>query len=124
MKAWIARHLWLAALLALAGSAAAGPVTMRHSGTVVEVGETTIVLAEVGPWRLEQGQTVVTYRTIEVSADTPLTIATREEAASSGFPGDFVVSTLVPWGLSPGDFVTVDCVHAGKQQIARAITVY
>jgi hypothetical protein len=113
----------LVGLVLLAAAAAAEPARMRHSGTVVEVGEGTIVLAEIGPWRVTRGRTVVTYRRIEIPRDTPLVLAWRDTATASGEPGQFVESTLVPWGLVRGDFVTVDCVHEGARQIARAIVV-
>jgi hypothetical protein len=121
----LARGAWLlGALVLLTTPASAGSATMRHSGLVVEVGNTSFVLAEVGPWRREGGETVVTYRTIEVASETPLALVARDDAAPSGFAGDFVESTLVPWGIVAGDFVTVDCLHIGRRQIARGITVF
>lgn len=124
VKTWVACGAGVVALALLAGSASAGAVTMRHSGTVVEVGETTIVLAEVGPWQVADGQTVLTYRTIEVASDTPLLLVRREQVSASGYVGDFVESTVLPWGVVRGDFVTVDCLHKGKRQIAREIVVF
>jgi hypothetical protein len=83
-----------------AGLATAGPeIITKRSGTVVEIDAPpgTIVLEEVGPWRVKGGRTVVTDRRIAVTPATRLVLAERRVDLPSGFPGDFVESTLEPW---------------------------
>lgn len=114
----------LAAVLGFVGSADAQEL-MKHSGAIVAIDEKTgtIVLAEVGPWKLRQGKTVITYRTITVTPATEFAIVGRQYATLGAFPGEFVEGALEADELYVNDYVTVDCLHAGKRQIALKITV-
>lgn len=115
----------LALGLAVALPAWAGAPILKHSGTVVAVDQRagTIVLAEVGPWRVRQGRTEVTHRTIVVRPETTVTLVMRADDAPSGFPGDFVAVALDPWDLEVGDFATVECQHEGRRLIGLRITL-
>ncbi len=75
-----------ALVLVLAGGAGAQPLE-RHSGVIVDANEAagTIVLAEVGPWRVRDGRTVITRRTITFTPRTEFAIAFRAEGPNSGF---------------------------------------
>jgi hypothetical protein len=112
-----------AVLSGLAAPAAAE--TMKHSGIIVDIAAdgTTIVLAEVGPWRVRNGATVVTRRTITLTPETAFAIAAREIETPSGFLGDFVETRLGPDGVYLNDSVTVDCQHDGRQLTALKVTV-
>jgi len=122
------RHVALApilvVLLALAASAHAGEA-MKHSGSIFSIAEDarTFVLAEVGPWQVRQGETVITYRTITLAPETEFAIVARADAAPTGFPGDFVETRLGPEGVYMNDHVTVDCRHEGKRLMALKIVV-
>lgn len=98
---------------------------MKHSGSIVAIDEKagTIVLAEIGPWTVRQGKTVVTYRTITVTPDTALAIVGRDYATLDAFPGEFVEGALESDELYLNDYVTIDCLHEGRRQIALKITV-
>ncbi len=98
---------------------------MKHSGTVVDLDRAVgkIVLAEVGPWRLERGETVLTRRTIDVTKDTSFALVRRVEAAPSGFRNDFVEEKLDGATMATGDYVTVDCLHRAGRLIALKVTV-
>ena len=98
---------------------------MKHSGSIVSIDRSrgTVVLAEVGPWRVEHGEMAVSLVTITVSADTELALVYRSSDAPSGFAGDFIAERLEAWNLFPGDYVTVDCVHHGAKMLARRMTV-
>jgi hypothetical protein len=90
--------------------AEAGKPLGRHSGVVsrVDLAEGLLVLGEVGPWRLEDGRTVVTERTIRVSPSTEFVAVRRDpEGDADGWKGGFVEVPLQPWTVRPGDFVTV-----------------
>jgi hypothetical protein len=104
------------------GATAGGRET--HSGSLLAIdrGAGTIVLAEVGPWRLERGQTRITERSIIVTDATVFTRVRRAESTPTGFPGDFVQESLDRWDLRPGDWVTVECDH-GRRMTAVKITV-
>ena len=114
----------LAILLGLIASASAGE-RMNHSGSIVSIADDgrTFVLAEVGPWQVRNGATVVTRRTITLEPGTELAIVARDDASPSGFPGDFVETRLGPDGVYLNDYVTVDCRHDGQRLIALKITV-
>lgn len=114
-------------LLVLLGLAASAPAaeTMKHSGTIVSIAADgkTFVLAEVGPWQVRDGATLVTLQTITVAPGTEFAIVARESETSSGFPGDFVETRLGPDGVYLSDYVTVDCRHEGRRLMALKITV-
>ena len=111
------------ALGVIVGPAAEAGEVQRHSGTVVAREGGLVQLAEIGPWKVRQGETVIIYRSIEMTPATTLTMVRRDEEPLSGFPGDWVEEGLEPWDLLEGDFVTVDCLHEGGRLIALKITV-
>lgn len=98
---------------------------VKHSGSIVSIaGDVkTFVLAEIGPWQVRKGATVITYRTITLSPETEYAIAARTDQAPSGFPGDFVETPIGPESVYLHDYVTVDCRHEGKRLMALRITV-
>jgi hypothetical protein len=107
------------------GPSAGAAEMLKHSGSIFSIGDsgTTFVLAEVGPWRVREGATVVTYRTISVTPQTEFAYVGRADWADTGFPGDFVELRLGPGDVSLDDYITVDCLHEGRRLIARKITV-
>ena len=85
----VARFLLLALALAAAPAAAADAArATRHSGTVVSVDPRggVIVMEEIGPWRVEEGTTVVTRRTIRLMPETKVNTFIRVDV-----PGRFAV---------------------------------
>jgi len=114
----------LSVVLMLAAPAAAAEIE-QHSGRIVSIADDarTFVLAEVGPWQVRNGATVVTYRTIEVAPETRFAIVARFDAAPSGFRGDWVEFEIGPERVYLNDQVTVDCRHEGKRPVALKITV-
>lgn len=111
------------ALGVVIGPAAQAGEMQQHSGTVVAREGRLVQLAEIGPWQVRQGETVITHRTIEMTPATTLTMVRRDQEPLSGFPGDWVEEGLEPWDLLEGDFVTIDCLHEGGRQIAIRIRV-
>ena len=113
----------LAILLGLTASASAEE-SVKHSGSIVSIADDarTFVLAEVGPWQVRKGATVITYRTITLAPGTEFAIVARA-AAPSDVAGDFVESRLGPEDVYLNDYVTVDCRHEGKRLLALKITV-
>jgi hypothetical protein len=96
---------------------------MKHSGSIVSIadGATTFVLAEVGPWQVRHGATVITYRTI-TTLDTEFAIVACGDAAVNTC-AEFVEMPIGPDGVYVNDFVTIDGVHEGTRLIALKITV-
>jgi hypothetical protein len=121
---WLTVAVALVAAAVLAGTADAQE-RMKHSGTIVAIDERagTIQLAEIGPWQVRDGETVITYRTIVVTPATTFAILGRDNGAADGWPGELVETPLPPDGLYVDDYVTVDCLHEGGKQIALKITV-
>jgi hypothetical protein len=115
------------ALGAILGSAAAGVGQERvtHSGTVVAIDDVagTIVVAEVGSWKLRDGQPVITYRTITLTPDTEVMIAGRTYDTADPWDGPFIEGPLGRDALYLNDPVTVDCLHVGTRLIALKITI-
>jgi hypothetical protein len=114
----------IALVLVLAGIAGAQEVS-KHSGVIVDADERAgiLVLAEVGPWQVRDGATVITYRTIRLTPGTEFAIVFRAEDAASGFPNDFVETPLEPWAVYLGDHVTVECRREGARLVALKLTV-
>lgn len=110
--------------LLLASVAAAAPPPVRHSGTVVSIDPArgVLVLAEVGPWRLDRGATVVTRRTIVLTPATKVDTFIRVNAPGA-FAGDFIEVALDAADVSPGDVVTVECRHEAGRLVALRVTV-
>ena len=116
--------LTLVLLLVVVGAPlGAGAEAIKHSGTIIAINKDagTIVLNEVGPWRVEQGVTKITRRTISVIPSTKFVEVKR--SMETPFPGDFVEGALVAGDLKVGDFVTVECLHEGKRLTAVKVTV-
>lgn len=113
-----------AILAILAAPAADAARTSRHSGTVVTVnpGEGVLVLDEIGPWRVERGQTVSIRRTIAFTADTKFNTFIRVDVPGR-FARDFIEVDLDAGDVSPGDFVTAECDRVGGGLVARVVTV-
>ncbi len=114
-----------AAVLALGGLPAGAAELMKHSGTVLAVDRTagTLVLGEIGPWRVERGETRITRLTISMVPVTEFTLAERATDGAAGFPGAFLELPLDPWYVKEGDFVTVTCLHEGQRLTALKVTV-
>jgi hypothetical protein len=112
-----------ALLLALAAPATAGEI-MKHSGSIVSIapGARSFVLAEVGPWEVRDGGTVLTYRTITLTRETEYAIVGRVEESRSGFAGDFMEVSVEPDEIYLNDYVTIDCRHEGTRLVALKVT--
>ena len=97
----------------------------RHSGSIesIPADARTFVLAEVGPWQVRNGETVLTHRTIELTPETKYAIVARVDAAPSGFRGDWVEFEIGPDRVYLNDQITVECRHVGKRLVALKITV-
>ena len=118
------RLLALALGLALVAPAAAAARTTTYSGTVVAVDPQggALMLDEVGPWRVEQGKTVVTRRTVVVSSETKVNTFIRVNVPGA-FGGDFLEVALDIDDITPGDFVTAECVSERGRLVALRVTV-
>ena len=116
--------LALVMLFAVATSAGAAHIE-RHSGSIESIPDDarTFVLAEVGPWQVRDGETVLTRRTITLTPETKYAIVKRVDDAPSGFRGDFVEFEIGPERVYLNDQVTVECRHEGTRLIAVKITV-
>jgi hypothetical protein len=110
--------------LAPAGLAAGGARTSMHSGTVVTIDPAggVLIVAEVGPWRVAQGTTVVTRRSIVLTADTKFSSFIRVNAPG-GFAGDFLEVELEADNVTPGDFVTAECAHERGGLVALRVSI-
>jgi hypothetical protein len=95
----------------------------KHSGMILAIDEKggKMILAEVGPWRVEQGATKITRLNIVLTPSTSFALVRR--SAEAAFPGDYVETGIAAENLKIGDFVTVDCLHKGGRLIAQKITV-
>jgi hypothetical protein len=122
----IASAFVLLAALGIAASSAAQPQqTVKHSGTIVDVHDRAgaFVLAEVGPWQVRNGETVVTRRTIALGPGTTFAIVKRTPKAPNESPGDFVELPIDASEVYVTDYVAVECRREGKRLIATKITV-
>lgn len=109
----------------VAGATPAGADGARHSGTVITVDRDAgaLVLGEVGPWLVRQGETVITRRTVTVTGDTTFVRIERRPETPSGFPGDFVELGAERWAVQSGDFVTVETTRDGSRLVATRVAV-
>ena len=105
-------------------SSAANTARMKHSGTVISIDAErgVMVLAEVGPWRVRNGEMVVTRRTIRLTPATKVDTFIRVNVPGQ-FAGDFLEVPLDAADVTPGDFVTVDCLHERGRLIALRVTM-
>lgn len=122
------RAVWIAAVVVVAlgvSAPVAGAEIVKHSGTVLAIDRQAgmLVLGEVGPWRVERGETRITRRTISVISSTEFALVKRAAEPAGDFPGAFTETPLGAWGLREGDFVTVDCLHEGKRMTALKVLV-
>ena len=123
-KHLIAAVIAIACLAVLATPIAAGE---RHSGQVVAVDVTggssgTIVIDEVGPWRVDKGVTQLTRHSIIVSPSTRITSYIRVNVPGR-FQGDFLEVPFELSDVAPGDFVTVEFQRVGRLLVALRIDV-
>lgn len=123
-KTW--RRLMVAlALIALLAPGLAAAET-RYTGTIMAVDKAggTIVLGDVGPWRVKDGETQITRRTIAVAASTAFVSAKRAAGAGpGGWVGEWVETALPAWQLKPGYFATVAARREDDRLTALKITV-
>ena len=115
---------WVLLSLAAPGSAEAGAT--RHSGIVAAVDQAagTIVIEEIGPWRLKDGQTVITRLTVKPDGSTAWTRARRAAGVGpSGWHGEFIEAPQDAWGLKRGEYATVELERVGTRQVATRVTV-
>lgn len=114
----------LTVLAAAATPAADAARTVRHSGTVVAIDAQSgvLVIDEVGPWRVEKEATVTTRRSIGFTPETRFNLYMRVNVPGA-FAGDFIEVVFAPDDVSPGDFVTAECVREGGRLVARVVTV-
>jgi hypothetical protein len=118
----------LVLLLALGASpltpAADAARTSTHSGTVVALDPQggVMIIEEIGPWRVEQGGTVVTRRTMALTPVTKFNTFIRVNVPG-GFAGDFIEVTLDAEDMASGDFVTAECVHERRRLLAVRVTM-
>jgi hypothetical protein len=123
-RRWIG---WI--LVAVLGSVGvpypAGADTTMHSGTLLSLDQeaSTLVLEEVGPWRVERGVLVTMPRKIIFTRWTDFSAVTRAPDAPSGFRGDFVEVPVEPRDLKVGEPVTAECVRDAGRLIAMKVTV-
>lgn len=120
-----ATGLLAAILLVLALPLWAGETT-NISGTILALNKEagTIVVGEVGPWRVKDGATEITPRTVTVTAGTEFKQVRRAEGAGpTGWVGEFVEVAIAPWELKKGDFVTAQVRREGPGLTAVKVAV-
>jgi hypothetical protein len=121
-----------ASSLLLALVLATGPVapvsdaanTAKHSGTVAAIDPQggVMIMEEIGPWRVEQGTTVVTRRTISLTPATKVNTFIRVDVPGR-FAGDFLEVELAAEDITPGDFATAECVRQRGRLVAVRVTL-
>lgn len=100
--------------------------TTRHSGIIMAVNKTagTMVLGEVGPWRVKDGATEITERTVVVTSATKFTRVKRATGPGpSGWVGDFAEERIGAWEVKKGGFVTIEARREGQRLTALTIVV-
>jgi hypothetical protein len=115
--------LVLALSLSVVAPAADAARTSAHSGTVAAIDPQggVMIVEEVGPWRVEQGSTVVTRRTIRLTSATIFNSFIRVDVPGR-FAGDFIEVALDAEDFTPGDFVTAECVRERGRLVAVRVT--
>ena len=98
--------------------------TSTHSGAVLAIDPQggVMIMEELGPWRVEQGRTVVTRRTISLTAATTLNTFIRVDVPGR-FAGDFIEVALDAEDITPGDFVTAECLQVRGRLVAVRVTL-
>ncbi len=81
-----------------------------------------MIMEEVGPWQVEQGRTVVTRRTISLTSATTFNTFIRVDVPGR-FGGDFIEVALDAEDVTPGDFVTAECLHERGRLVAVRVTM-
>lgn len=99
-----------------------GRVTFSGIIVFIDPAGGVLRLEEVGPWRVGQGRTVTTVRTVLFNARTRFNTHIRVNAPG-GFPGDFIEVDLDIDSVTPGDFATVECVRDGGRLVAVRVTL-
>lgn len=104
-------------------TAATGSTT-TYSGTLVTIDPEggVLIFEEVGPWRVERGATVVTRRSALFTAATKFNTFIRVNVPGA-FAGDFLEVALDADSLTPGDFVTAECVRERGRLVAVRVTL-
>jgi len=113
-------------LVGFAAPCWAQPAVTGHSGMVTAVDRAagTVTIEEIGPWRVEGGQTVVTPLTVRADGSTTWMRARRATGAGpTGWDGEFVEAPQGAWEVKPGDYVTVEVPREGKRRVAVRVTV-
>jgi hypothetical protein len=109
----------------LGAAAGEGQERVTHTGTIAAIDHVagTIVVAEVRPWTLRDGQPLISYRTITLTPDTEVTIVGRPYDTHDPWDGPFIEGPLGRDSLYLNDHVTVDCLQVGRRLIALKITI-
>ncbi len=100
--------------------------TTNISGTILALDKEagTIVVGEVGPWRVKEGATEITPRTVAVTAGTEFKQVKRAEGPGpAGWAGEFVEVAIAPWDLKKGDFVTMQVRREGLRLTVLKVAV-
>jgi hypothetical protein len=104
----------------------AGAESGRLSGTVlaVDVEAGTLVIGAVGPWRVTNGETVITPLTVHFGPATRVVWVERDDdLGPTGWPGQFAEIRVSVRELRVGDFATVKTDRQDERLRAREITV-
>lgn len=119
MMRLVAVALAAAQIGASAEPVAAGAIRVSGSVLATDPATSSITVGEVGPWRVEGGQTVVLPRTVRLSASTVVRAVERASAVGpDGWPGGFVERAATPAQVNVGDFVTVRVLQDGATLMA------
>lgn len=116
----------IAILVALIAPGASAAEIQRRSGTVeaVDRDRGALVVGEVGPWQVKNGETVVIRRTFAVTGSTRFVrVERRPETQTGAWPGDFVEVPLAAWDVKPGQFVTVESEPGAARPTASRVLV-
>jgi hypothetical protein len=119
----------LRAIVAMAVIVGLHPATVQaadYSGTIIDVdkGAGLLIVGEVGPWRVKNGQTEITKRTLAIAPSARFVAARRSQGPGpTGWPGEFVEVPLEPWAVREGNFVTVHVERSEKGPTAVKVTV-
>lgn len=105
-------------------SAADATRTSTYSGAVVTIDPQggVMILDEVGPWQVKEGQTVVTRRTIGLTPATIINTFIRVNVPGR-FGGDFIEVPLDAADVTPGDFATAECRMERGRLVAVRVTL-